>query len=212
MMKKANEKANTEYMIRLPEGYNKNKKYPLIMIMHGGIGSIQSLQSYYNSPKLKSDFITAFCQGGDIAGSFTRKFMRNQWQNRLKKVYKQVTAQYSVDTTKIILGGPSAGGFRSIYLGLNNDIPSKGLLLSYTVAPRNLDSTAFIKSAERGLKVALLCGENDWAIKQQKEFAYKLDKYGVENRFVVFPEKVHEYPDNWSYYLDTSLEFIFKED
>ena len=110
------------------------------------------------------------------------------------------------------MAGPSAGGYRSLSLGLNDEIPAKGLLLSFAVNPSVWDSTLYLKSAERGLKVALLCGENDWAIKQQKKLGYWFDKYGIKNRFVIFPEEGHGFPENWTYYLDTSLDFILKED
>jgi hypothetical protein len=84
--------------------------------------------------------------------------------------------------------------------------------LSFTTVPGDLNSTAYISSAERGIKVVMLCGENDWAIQQQKEFGYKLDKYGISNRFVVFPETGHEFPDSRSYYFDTSIEYLLKNE
>jgi hypothetical protein len=208
----ANKTANTEYMIQLPDGYNDTKKYPLFLVMHGGIGSIRNLQKYYSSPKLQNDYIVAYFQGSTKQGTSSRSFAREKWRSGIKDGFEQIIQKYPVDTNNVIIAGPSAGGARSILLGLNNIIPSKGLLLSYAVAPRNLDSLVYKESAKRGLKIALLCGENDWAIKQQKELGYKFDKYGIPNRFVVFPEKGHEFPDNWSYYLDTSLEFILKEE
>lgn len=203
--------AKTEFMVQLPENYNKNSKYPLLLIMHGGIGSISDIQINYTSTKLENEFIVAYFQGNSLAGTYTRGFS-NGWAGRIKNGYDQIISKYPVDTTKIILAGPSAGGARSIILGLNNIIPAKGLLLSFAVAPGGMDSTAYINSAKKGLKIALLCGENDWAIKQQKELGVNFDKYGIVNRFVIFPDKGHEFPDNWSYHLDTSLEFILKED
>jgi len=202
--------AKTEFMVQLPENFNKNNKYPLMLILHGGIGNIPDLQINYNSTKLKYEFIVAYFQGSSLAGTFTRGFS-NGWTGRIKNGYDQIISKYPIDTTKIILAGPSAGGARSIILGLNDMIPAKGLLLSFAVLPSGLDSTTYINSAKRGLKIALLCGENDWAIKEQKELGYNFDKYGITNRFVVFPDKGHEYPDNWPYYLDTSIEFILKE-
>ncbi|MFC2123201.1 hypothetical protein ACFLU5_00195 [Bacteroidota bacterium] len=205
-----NKVTQTEYMIQVPDNYHESNEYPLFLVMHGGIGSIPDLQYYYNSPKLKNEFIIAFFQGSDIEGTYSRRFSRD-WQERIKKGFEQIILKYPVDAENIILAGPSAGGYGSIVLGMNNIIPSKGLLLSFPVTPGYLDSTAYIQSAERGLKVAQICGENDWAIKQQKELGFKLDKYGINNRFVVFPDKGHEFPDNWPYHLDTSIEFILKE-
>lgn len=204
--------SKTEYMIQLPEAYDENIKYPFMIIMHGGIGDITAMQFNYISKMLNSDFIVAYFQGGRMAGSFSRYFSREDWLGEIKQGYEQIVSNYPVDTNNIILAGPSAGGYRSLVLGLNNEIPAKGLLLSFAVNPRIWDSTLYIKSAERGLKVALLCGENDWAIQDQKKLGYWLDKYGIENRFVVFPEEGHGFPENWIYYLDTSLDFILKED
>lgn len=207
----ANKTNTTEFMVQLPKNYNQNKHYPLMLIMHGGIGTIPDLQYNYQSKKLQAEFIVAYTHGGNFFGSSSRAYDRENWQNDIKNIYQQITSNYSVDTTKVILAGPSAGGYRSLVLGLNNEIPAKGLLLSFAVNPRTWDSTLYIKSAERGLKVALLCGENDWAIQNQKKLGYWFDKYGINNRFVVFPETGHGFPKNWTYHLDTSLKFILKE-
>ena len=208
----ANKTKMTEFMIQLPNNYDQNKSYPLMLIMHGGIGSIPDLQYSYISEKLQAEFIVIYTHGARFFGSYSRAYDRENWQNDIKNIYQQITSSYAVDTSKVILAGPSAGGYRSIALGLNNIIPAKGLLLSFAVNPSIWDSTLYIKSAERGLKVALLCGENDWAIQQQKKLGYWLDKYGIKNRFVVFPEEGHGFPENWTYYLDTSLDFILKDD
>jgi len=212
LMDTANQHKTFEFMVQLPTEYTINKKYPLMLIMHGGIGNIPTLQYNYFSEKLQKDFIVVYTQGDTFFGSYSRAYDRENWNAQIKNVYQQIISKYTVDTTQVILAGPSAGGYRSLILGLNNSIPAKGLLLSFAVYPRESDSTLFIKAAEKGLKVALLCGENDWAIQQQKKLGYYLDKYGISNRFVVFPEEGHGFPKNWSYYLDTSLDFILKED
>ena len=200
-----------EYMIQLPEDYNENIKYPLMLIMHGGGGCIPNLQYLYNSPKLKNDFIVAYFQGSDRIGSYHRAFSRN-WVEQITTGFNQIISKYSVDTTKIILAGPSAGGVRSIYLAYENEIPARGLLLNFPVIPRSIKNTTYLDFKERDLKVVQLCGENDWAIQQQKEFAYWLDRYMIKNRFVVFPEIGHDFPENFQHHLATSIEFLLKED
>lgn len=208
----ANQHKTYEFMVQLPTNYNKNETYPLMFIMHGGIGNIPNSQFKYISEKLAKDFIVVYTQGDAFAGSFSRAYDFENWEAPIVNIYQQVITKYAVDTTQIILAGPSAGGYRSLILGLNNSIPAKGLLLSFAVYPRDSDSTLFINAAERGLKVALLCGENDWAIQQQKKLGYLMDKYGVHNRFVVFPEIGHEFPENWPYHIDTSIDYILSDD
>jgi hypothetical protein len=210
LLDEASKTSKTEFMVQLPDNYIETNQYPLMLIMHGGWGSIPDIQINYISEKLKSEFIVAYFQGSIVRASGLRSFEMEGWQQKIKQGYEEIVSKYSADTSRVILGGPSAGGYRSLILGLEHIIPASGLLLSFPVYPRDSDSTFFIQSAERGLKVAMLCGENDWAIQQQKKLGYLLDKYGIQNRFVVFPEEGHGFPENWPYYLDTSLEFIIE--
>ncbi len=212
LMDAANQHKSFDFMVQLPTGYNESETYPLMFIIHGGIGNIPNSQYKYISEKLEKDFIVAYTQGDIFLGSFSRAYNHENWEAPLVNIYQEILSKYAVDTTQIIIAGPSAGGYRALVLGVDNSIPAKGLLLSFAVYPRDLDSTWFINSAERGLKVALLCGEDDWAIQQQKKLGYQLDQYGIRNRFVVFPEIGHEFPENWPYYLDTSLDFILNND
>ncbi len=209
--------AKAEYMIQLPEDYNENRKYPLLFIIQGGGGCIPDLQYLYNSPKLKNDFIVAYFQGDDMVGSYQRGFSGNLWFGHITTGINQIISNCSVDTTKIILAGPSAGGTFSIYIARESKIPLRGLLLSFPgipgqLIPENLENKYYLDFKEKGLKVVQLCGENDFGIQQQKELAYWLDKYMIKNRFVVFPEIGHGFPANFQHHLETSIEFLLKED
>jgi len=210
LLDEAGKTSKAEFMVQLPDNYSKKNKYPLMLIMHGGWGSIPDIQYSYISEKLKSEFIVAYFQGSIVRASGLRSFEMERWQPKIKQGYEEIIAKYAVDTSRVIVGGPSAGGYRSLVLGINNTIPASGLVLSFPVYPRDSDSTLFIHSARRGLKVAMLCGENDWAIRQQKKLGYLLDTYGIRNRFVVFPEEGHGFPENWSYYLNTSLAYLLE--
>lgn len=212
LKKETESTVNTEFMIQLPESYDENKNYPLLLIMHGGSGSIPDMQYSYRSQKLKTDFIVAYFQGSTVNGSYIRSFSRTGWENQIISGYKKIISKYSVDTSKVILAGQSAGAYIAIYLGLENKISAKGFLLNFPVIPRNISNQKYLDFKERDLKVVQLCGENDWSIQRQKEFAYWLDRYMIKNRFVVFPEKGHGYPANFQHHLETSIEFLLKED
>jgi hypothetical protein len=202
---------NTEFMIQLPSSYDKNKSYPLLLLMHGGVGSIPDMQYAYRSQKLETEFIVAYFQGSNVEGSSIRTFARRGWEEKIVNGYKQIISKYAVDTTKVIVGGQSAGAYRSISLGFEDKISAKGFLLNFPVIPRDLTNQKYLDFKERDLKIVQLCGENDWAIQQQKEFGYWLDRYMIKNRFVVFPETGHGFPENYEHHLKTSIEYIFDE-
>ena len=143
LLDEASKTSKTEFMVQLPDNYLETNQYPLMLIMHGGWGSIPDIQYNYISEKLKSEFIVAYFQGSIVRASGLRSFEMEEWQPKIKQGFEKIISKYSVDTTRIILGGPSAGGYRSLVLGLNHTIPASGLLLSFPVYPIETDSTFY---------------------------------------------------------------------
>jgi predicted esterase len=206
----AQKNAKAEFFVQTPSGYSKDKTYPLLIVFHGGVDS--HIHSYYRwqSPTLKSEYIVVYVQGSQAQGSFLRRFGQ-QWQNAVGQAYKQIIQKYSVDTKRVLVGGPSAGGAMSITIVQDQIIPVAGAILAFPVKPRDFDEAKLKQAAERGVCVALLGGENDFAIKQQKEIGVAFDKAGLPNRFVVFPNISHEFPKDFHTQIDISLEFIWNK-
>ena len=203
--------AKTEYFVRLPEKYNQEKTFPLLIVLTGGFGSHLGLSKDWYSQQLTSDYIVAYTHGNQCQGSYLFSYDRENYKKNIRTIYDQVVQKYSVDTSRVILGGPSAGGARSLILTLDGIIPARGLLLGFPVIPREMDENKIKKTAESGLRLAMITGENDFGLKKQKEAAVLFDKHELPNRFLIYPEKGHEYPDDFTYQIDLSLDFIFKK-
>jgi acetyl esterase/lipase len=202
----AQKTAKLEYVVQLPKNYSPEKKYPLILIFHGGFGShIQQTQDWH-SPKLESDYITAYLQGDQCAGSFLRSFQRDS-VDKIITAYKQIKDKYSIDTTRVFTGSQSAGAHISLKLMLNEMIPIKGMVLVIPTTPP-MDSTQIKKAAERGVKLAILAGETDPRISRTKEMVENFSKLGLQNTFKIFPGKGHEFPDKFPEQIDLSLDYI----
>jgi hypothetical protein len=207
LVTKANGNSTAEYFIQKPENYDKKKSYPLMMIFHGGIGNIQDNQHYWKSKKLKEEYIVAFVQGRNYLSYLKRRFGTDGTEDA-KIVYEQIKKDYLIDTTKVLLSGPSAGGSLSIDLAINKHIPAQGLVLAFPVKPRSFGADEIYEAGIKGLKVSMICGENDWALERQKEMSVIFDKLEVENRIVIYPEKGHEYPDDFEEQILKSIEFV----
>lgn len=211
LVEKANETATAEYYIQKPTNYDENKKYPLMMIFHGGVGNIQDQQHFWKSSKLDEEYLVAFVQGRSFMYTLKRRF-GNNGKTDIKNIYKDIVNNYMIDTTKVILGGPSAGGMLSIDLAINNHLPAQGLILAFPVKPQAFGADEIYEAGINGLRVSMVCGENDWALKSQKEMSVLFDKLDVPNRIVVFSDSGHEYPDDFSNQILKSIEFILHED
>lgn len=204
-------KTNVEYFVQTPKNYSEKKKYPLIITLHGGWGSHTSTMKHYQSPLIESEYIVAYTQGSVVRGTFLHSYDNENGLKNIQSVYKQVVKKYSVDTTRIILGSPSAGGMRSVQLSMDNLIPAKGLILAFPIKPRDLESGKVMDMAMRGVRVSIIGGESDWGLRGHKEMAVIFDKLGVENRLIIFPQIGHEYPDQFTEQIDQSLNFILRK-
>jgi predicted esterase len=202
--------AKFEYIVQLPGNYIEEKAYPLLMVLTGGWGSHIGLSENWYSVKLQSDYIVAYLQGVSCRGSYLRSYNRENMDNILE-AYKQIINNYAIDTSQVILGGQSAGGRRAITLTLDELLPVDGLILAFPVVPSDLDIVKIKKAAEHNIRIAILTGENDFGLKKQKEAAVLFDKQGLANRFIIYPEKGHEFPDDFTKQIDLSLDFILKE-
>ncbi len=207
LQKKIGEGSKAEYYIQKPTNYDENKKYPLLIIFHGGAGSIPNVQHFWKSPILNEKYIVAIVQGKIFLNSVRRRFGATGTDD-VKKVYEQITKDYSIDTTKVILGGQSAGGMLAIDLAINNHLSIQGLILAFSVKPRAFGADEILSAGINGLRVSMICGENDWALERQKEMSVIFDKLLVANRIVIYPDLGHNFPDDFSKDIKKSIEFI----
>ncbi len=206
----ARQKAQFEYIVKVPPGYRKDKKYPLLIALHGGFGNHIESVKYWSSPGLDSQFVVAALQGSDFRGSFLRRYELED-QSLMVETYRRLIRDYGIDTSRVILAGPSAGGAWSIMLAIDGQIPAAGLILAFPVRPRSFEDARLDTLAATGIRAAFLCGENDWAIKQQKEMGVLFDKHNIPNRFIIASGEGHNFPVDFSAEIDRSLEFIFRK-
>lgn len=202
--------ALSEYIIQLPDGYDDTLSYPLLVVLHGGVGSHVGSTEFWYSPKLQSDYIVAYLQGIQCVGSFRRGFLRNDFTNILN-IIEHINERYPVDQSRIVLGGPSAGGGRALRLALNDLVHAKGLLLGFSGIPRDMSDSQIQTMKDRGVRIALLTGEHDGRVDWQIDAVARFNKHEIPTRFLIFSGKGHEYPDHFTKEIDLSLDFIFKE-
>lgn len=207
LVKEVNSNLKAEYYIQKPENYDEKLRYPLIMVFHGGIGNIQDMQNFWNSNKLRKEYLIAFVQGREYNCSYNRSFGNNGIID-MKSIYKKITEDYLIDSAKVILSGPSAGGMFSIDLAINKHIPAQGLILAFPVKPKDFNADKILNAGLKGLRISMICGENDWAIKSQKEMSVIFDKLGVQNKLIIFPDLGHEFPKDFPDQIDNSIDYI----
>jgi polyhydroxybutyrate depolymerase len=115
------------YIVHLPAGYNANKTYPLVLVLHGGLGSAESVAAMSGMSSVAdiNGFLVVYPQGAshsegrqlrDLptwnAGQCCGYAMRENIDDVtfIRQLIAQASMSYSVDPSKILVAGISNGG------------------------------------------------------------------------------------------------------
>lgn len=211
LLNEISKNSKTEYFVNLPTGYDKSHKYPLVIVMHGGVSNFYRTFENWQSKTIKDKFISVYTQGRNMKDSFFRSY-GNEGMEDITEVYSQVINKYSVDTALVILAGQSVGGALSLRL-INKQLQAKGLLLAFPVKPREFDISRAQRLKDSSARIFMICGEQDKNFYPgQIELFTLLDSAKVENKFISYPNLGHDFPDNFDSQIDIGLKFILDND
>lgn len=93
------------YIVKLPENYDKQKKYPLIIYLHGSGGDEKAI---YMAPYFFPDDFFGLSVNG--RGPLTDYCYSNA-QEDIAETIAEVVKDFSIDQENIIISGTSMGGF-----------------------------------------------------------------------------------------------------
>ena len=113
---------NVGYYVFLPENYDANKKYPLVLFLHGagerGDGSEEKL------PLVCVNALSKYAEEGEeypfilLCPQCPENIVWNNIVLTLRALVDKIAAQYSVDPDRIVCTGLSMGGFGTWEMGV----------------------------------------------------------------------------------------------
>lgn len=95
------------YTINLPDNYDPDKDYPLLVFLHGSGVDEQGL---LNRPRSNGKFIELAPFARDMYNCYSS----DSSQNDIIEAIEDVISFFSVDTSKIVIGGFSMGGYGAL--------------------------------------------------------------------------------------------------
>jgi len=187
------------YSIKLPKGYDKRKKYPLLVFLHGSGSTDKGLLNAARSPG-------NFIEIAPFARDKYQAYVSEESQQDIMDAIKDVSRYYSVDRSKIVIGGFSMGGYGALRTFYEHPELYKGAvvhaghpdLANYWLGgghPNFLEEE-YLEPLE-GKKVFIYHGEKDGSlpISLIKEMASKMSVMNIDVTFETSNENGHEYPD-----------------
>lgn len=199
--------AKMRYETILPSGYSDARKYPLFIVLHGGAESIERAKRYWGSRGLTRGYLVAFLQSFRHVGSGTYTWQSQDQEARvgIRTLYEEIRQKLPVDTSRVLIGGMSAGGMMSLDVVFHDVIPVTGFVVNCPVVPADFETGMADEIRKRGIGGIVITGEKDWSLPRQKEMIDAFSKAGVRHRFTVIPGMGHEIPGDFADRLDAAL-------
>ncbi len=209
----AMEVSRTLVEVVTPKGYDPSREYPLLIALHGGGSTNERAKSSWQSETLSRDYLTAFVQSYLHYGSESFGWRGHDPRARkdIKEIYEQVCANYSVDTTRVAVGGASAGGVMAVDIAINGIVPVSGLVGVCPGEPTEFNADRARAAAERGLRVFMIGGETDFMLPRQEKMVAAFDSAGLAYEYVVVVGLGHDFPNDFGPRLDSALTYLFPE-
>jgi len=225
-------------LISSPENYNNEKKYPLVILLHGYSGNytqwntIVNLQDYSNT----YNFIIA-CPDGFYDSWYINNPLKSDIQ--FEKFFwndfiRYLTKSYSIDRNNIFISGLSMGGHGAITLFLKNpkffkSAGSTSGILDLTYFPDRWsikegigsikdfpevwqsNSAYFLldSTIHSDKKIFIDCGIEDFAYKVNLNFAKKSIDHNLDTKFISIPGDHSR--KHWKKMIPQHFEFFYKQ-
>jgi uncharacterized protein YeaO (DUF488 family) len=206
-----NKLAHVEYEVILPGDYSKNKTYPILFVFHGNNWNLENSKSVWNSKILKEKFITAHIQSYIHMSKDRYQWWLNdeKTNSEFKEIYEQLIKEYPVNQSKVIFTAMSMGGSIAIDYAFNQFVPVYGLVLNCPVVPKISDSL-IKKFVDENKKIAIITGEYDWELNNQKELINKVDSLKGNSKITINTGLGHEIAKDFSTFLDGYLNWVLE--
>jgi predicted esterase len=202
--------SQTIYEVVLPEKYDATRKYPLLIIFHGGGSNLnRSRNSWEIVPPLNADFITIYLQSYRCMDSNTYGWLSadERAHQELKGCFDELIKQYPVDLSSIYLSGISAGATMALDVAFSGTLPVRGVIAFCPGMPRNMTIESIVTTQP---KVYMLAGENDFYRPKQQELIDLFQKTGIDYTYNIIPGMGHEFPGDYEHILQESLKYVMR--
>jgi len=202
--------AEPKLEVFVPENFDRSKKYPLFIALHGGGENIEVFKPQWTSDLLKKDFIVAYPQSSQMItiNGFNWTEDIELTKKEIKEAYEKIIQKYPVDASRVIVGGFSSGGVASLEVILDNTIPAVGFVVLCPAKPDDFTAEKVGEVKERGIRGTLFTTEMDPRLSDQKEMVRIMKEEGLDLEFIVTPNIGHWYPENLAEMIDAAITHI----
>jgi predicted esterase len=193
--------------IATPEGYSASRKYPLFIALHGGGENVDVFRPQWTSALLKREYIVAYPQSTALIAKDGYNWTEDipLSLKEIREAYEKVMRNYSIDASRIIVGGFSSGGVAALEIVLNETLPVAGFVVLCPAKPDDFTPGKVAAAHKRGVRGTLMTTEMDGRLEAQKQMAEIMKSQGLSHEFIITPNIGHWYPDDLGSKIDAAI-------
>lgn len=187
-------------VVILPASYNPEETYPaLILLPWTGGTSVGIFDRYFAAQyevRTTNPFIAILPNVSSSSAAYASSGAWNatiaRYENLVRRELNILTEKYSIDESRIALGGPSLGGDLSWALSLRNPDLFRGTIVIGSQSGYRNDSS-MSRLAANDSRFFMIIGGNDIRrrLSGMRNAVRQLAQHGVNHRFEVIPNANH---------------------
>lgn len=203
----ANSKSEMVYDIVYPQNYNKQKKYPAILILHGGGSNLEKVKQHWDCEQLDNQFIKIYVQNylHYDSNNFGWRSGDEEAFKKIKLLYSEIKKSHLLDEKKLIISGMSAGGTFAIDIAMRQIIPITGFITFCPGIPQILGSEHYNVVVKPDIIGFMVGGENDYYLEGQKQMMTVFKNLQIPCQYFIVENMGHEYPNDESKWITKAL-------
>ncbi len=207
LIAEAQKKAAMKLEVITPPGYDPQRTYPLFVALHGGDETLAEFRPQWTSPRLAREFVVAYVQSSQVASMDGFHWQDDAITRReVGEAYREVLANHAIDTSRVLVGGFSSGGYGSLVTLWAGTLPARGFVILCPEVPPDPPADLIQAAVQRGVRGTLLTSEQDGRLPRQREYVDRLAAGGLDARIIVTPNIGHWYPEDFGMRMDEALE------
>ncbi|MGE4549868.1 MAG: PHB depolymerase family esterase [Opitutales bacterium] len=180
------------YSLYVPEGYDKKKKYPLMVTLHGLWSNHWQMIRYPGLTKLaqKHGYLVVSPMGYNSSGWYGSRGQISRFNNpkNLGELSEQdvlnvlgiIREEFNVDKNRIYLMGHSMGGGGTWHLGMKYPDLWAALAPVAPAPPKNIQDLVKIKD----MPVIVVQGDRDGLVRSSRIWVAKMKELGMNHEYI----------------------------
>lgn len=181
------------YSLYVPEYYSPDRRWPLVVALHGGSGHGADFLWSWVADARSSGFLLASPSSLDRTWSL-RQVAADAGQ--LNSMLSRISESYNVDPDRILLTGISDGGTYAMLLSIVHQSPFTHFAPVAAAVHVLLTREGAIAAPVQGLRIYQVHGARDWMfpVAHARAAAAALKKAGAESIYHEIGDLSHNYP------------------